>query len=84
MDAMSGYGASHWVGLGTISEFLGLPGKSFLEEGHVWENLERGREDLVDEYCKLDVVSDDARLPRLGVSSGEDDPSRSCAGTFRR
>jgi predicted PolB exonuclease-like 3'-5' exonuclease len=57
MDALSGYGASHWVGLGTMSELLGLPGKSFLEEGEVWENLARGKEELVREYCKLDVGS---------------------------
>jgi predicted PolB exonuclease-like 3'-5' exonuclease len=56
MDTLSGFGASHWVGLGTIAETLGLPGKSFLD-GEVWEHIVAGDERTVDEYCKLDVVT---------------------------
>jgi predicted PolB exonuclease-like 3'-5' exonuclease len=56
MDTLSGFGASHWVGLGTIAETLGLPGKSFLD-GEVWEQIVAGNEELVNEYCKLDVVT---------------------------
>jgi predicted PolB exonuclease-like 3'-5' exonuclease len=55
MDILSGYGASHRVGLGTLSELVGLPGKSFLE-GEVWEHILRDEERLVEEYCKLDVL----------------------------
>jgi predicted PolB exonuclease-like 3'-5' exonuclease len=56
MDVLSGYGASHRVGLETMSQLLGLPGKRFLE-GEVWEHVVRGENELVREYCKLDVVS---------------------------
>ncbi len=55
MDMLSGYGASRFVGLGQMSELLGLPGKGFIE-GEVYEHLLRGEEDLIREYCKLDVV----------------------------
>jgi hypothetical protein len=55
MDVLSGYGASHRVGLGTLSELVGLPGKSFVE-GEVWEHILAGEEELVREYCKMDVL----------------------------
>ena len=55
MDVLSGYGASHRVGLGTLSELVGLPGKSFVE-GEVWEHILAGEEELVREYCKKDVL----------------------------
>ena len=56
MDVLSGYGASSRVGLGKMCEVLGLPGKEFIE-GEVYECILRGEEELVREYCKLDVVS---------------------------
>ena len=56
MDVLSGYGASRWVGLGQMCELLGVPGKEFIE-GEVYECILRGEEELVREYCKLDVVS---------------------------
>jgi hypothetical protein len=55
MDTLSGYGASRWVGLGMMSELLGLPSKSFLE-GEVYEHVLAGEEELVQEYCKLDCL----------------------------
>ncbi len=55
MDVLSGYGASRRAGLGTLSELVGLPGKSFVE-GEVWEHVFAGEEELVREYCKLDVL----------------------------
>jgi predicted PolB exonuclease-like 3'-5' exonuclease len=56
MDTLSGFGASHWVGLGTLAETLGLPGTSFLD-GEVWEHVLAGDERTVQEYCKMDVVT---------------------------
>jgi hypothetical protein len=56
MDVLSGYGASSRVGLQQMCEMLGLPGKGFIE-GEVYEHLLRGEQELVREYCKLDVVS---------------------------
>ncbi len=55
MDVLSGYGASHRVGLNTLSELVGLPGKAFVE-GEVFEHLFAGQADLVREYCKMDVL----------------------------
>ena len=55
MDVMSGYGASRWVGLGTISDLLGLPSNDFLEKP-IHEHILQGEQELVFEYCKLDVV----------------------------
>ena len=55
MDALSGYGASRRVGLGTLSELVGLPGKSFIE-GEVWEHVFSGEAEIVREYCKVDVL----------------------------
>ena len=56
MDVLSGYGASSRVGLGRMCELLGVPGKEFIE-GEVYEHILQGEEELVREYCKLDVVS---------------------------
>ena len=56
MDVLSGYGASTRVGLGLMCEMLGLPSKGFIE-GEVYEHVLRGEQELVCEYCKLDVVS---------------------------
>ena len=42
--------------LGLMCELLGLPGKEFIE-GEVYEHLLAGEEELIREYCKLDVVS---------------------------
>ncbi len=56
MDVLAGYGASRWVGLGQMCDLLGVPSKEFIE-GEVYENILRGDEELVREYCKLDVVS---------------------------
>ena len=55
MDVLSGYGASHRVGLGTLSGLVGLPGKSFIE-GEVWEHVVSGEGEIVREYCKMDVL----------------------------
>jgi hypothetical protein len=55
MDVLSGYGASMRVGLGMMSELLGFPGKSFIES-EVYEHILRGQEDIVREYCKMDVL----------------------------
>lgn len=55
MDVLSGYRASPWVGLGTLSEVLGLPGKPMLDEP-VYAHLMRGEEQRIREYCKLDVL----------------------------
>lgn len=55
MDVLSGYGGSHRVGLNTLSELLGLPGKSFVES-EVWEHVFAGEQHLVREYCKMDVL----------------------------
>ena len=56
MDVLAGYGASRWVGLGQMCELLGVPSKEFIE-GEVYECILRGEQELVREYCKLDVVS---------------------------
>jgi predicted PolB exonuclease-like 3'-5' exonuclease len=55
MDVLSGYGASTRIGLGTLAPILNLIGKSFLTEP-VYAHILRGEEDLVREYCKLDVL----------------------------
>jgi 3'-5' exonuclease len=55
MDVLSGYGASSRVGLGTISQVLGLPGKQFLERA-IHEHVLDGEAARVEEYCKLDTV----------------------------
>ncbi len=55
MDVLSGYGASRWVGLGTLGRLVGLPEMSFLQ-GEVYEHVLSGEEERVREYCKLDVV----------------------------
>jgi predicted PolB exonuclease-like 3'-5' exonuclease len=56
MDVLAGYGASRFVGLGLLGDVLGLPNKKFLE-GSVYEQLLRGEEEQIREYCKLDVVT---------------------------
>jgi len=55
MDVLSGYGASMRVGLGTLSQVLGLPGKAFLSRP-IYEHVLAGEGELVTEYCKLDTV----------------------------
>ena len=56
MDVLAGYGASRWVGLGKMCDLLGIPSKEFID-ADVYEHILSGEEDLVREYCKLDVVS---------------------------
>lgn len=78
MDVLSGYGASRFVGLGTLAELVGLPGKSFLE-GEVWEHLARGDEVTVREYCKMDAL-----LTLLLYLDWEHHRGRLAAGELRR
>lgn len=56
MDVLSGYGASHRVGLGRMCELLGIPGKEFLTES-IYEHILRGDGKIVEEYCKLDCLT---------------------------
>lgn len=55
MDTVGGYGASKWVGLDTLSQAMGLPGKRFLTEP-VYAHVLRNEDAIVRDYCKLDVV----------------------------
>ncbi len=55
MDMLSGYGASSRVGLGTMANMMGLPGKSFLERA-IHEHVLAGEMDRIEAYCQLDTV----------------------------
>ena len=55
MDVLSGYGASHRVGLGRMCELLGIPSKAFLTEP-IYDHILRGEDSIVEEYCKLDYL----------------------------
>ncbi len=75
MDVLAGYGASRWVGLGQMCELLGVPSKEFIE-GEVYECILRGEEELVREYCKLDVVSTMLVFLKWCVQRGDLDGAR--------
>ena len=75
MDVLSGFGASRWVGLGMMSELLGLPSKSFLE-GEVYEHVLGGEEEVVREYCKLDCLATLLVFLAWAVHRGELGPER--------
>ena len=55
MDVLTNYGASYRVGLGTISDLLGLPSKDFLTKP-IYDHILNREDPIVREYCKLDVV----------------------------
>lgn len=55
MDALAGFGASRWVGLGKMCELLDIPGKEFLT-GAIYDHVLEGEEKIVEEYCKLDCL----------------------------
>ncbi|HEV3189928.1 MAG TPA: hypothetical protein VGY54_05490 [Polyangiaceae bacterium] len=55
MDALSGFGNAMRAGLGTMSDLLGLPGKSFLDRA-IYDHVLDGDAATVVEYCKLDTV----------------------------
>ena len=72
MDVLSGYGASHRVGLGTLSEIpvrehsiaigeiavlLGFPGKLGMSGAHVWDAYLEGRIGDIRDYCETDVLN---------------------------
>jgi predicted PolB exonuclease-like 3'-5' exonuclease len=73
MDVLSGYGASARVGLGTLSEVVGLVGKRFVDEP-VHAHWLRGEHALVREYCKLDVVETLLLFLLWAVHCGQADP----------
>lgn len=56
MDSLSGFGAGMRAGLGTISELLGVPSKSFLNRP-IYDHICDGDAASVVEYCKLDTVA---------------------------
>ena len=55
MDVLSGYGASHHVGLKRMCELFGIPGKAFLTEP-IYDHILGGKDSIVEEYCKLDCL----------------------------
>jgi predicted PolB exonuclease-like 3'-5' exonuclease len=75
MDVLSSYGASPRVGLGLLSETMGLPSKRFID-GHVYEHVLRGEEARVREYCKLDVLDTLLLFLAWLVHRGELAPAR--------
>ena len=55
MDVLSGYGASHRVGIGRMCELFGIPGKAFLTEP-IYDHILGEQDGIVEEYCKLDCL----------------------------
>jgi 3'-5' exonuclease len=74
MDVLSGFGASHRVGLGTLAPLLGLPGKSFLTKP-IYDHVLDGDEELVREYCKLDCLDTLLLYLAWAVHCGALDPA---------
>jgi len=55
MDVLSGYGSAMRAGLGTMSNLLELPTKSFLDRT-IYDHVLDGTAHRVVDYCKLDTV----------------------------
>ncbi len=75
MDVLTGYGASPRVGLGLVSEVLGLPGKKFLD-AEVYQHILAGEHQRVGEYCKLDALTTLLAFLRWCIHRGDLDRER--------
>ncbi len=75
MDVLSGYGASHRVGLGRMCELFGIPGKAFLTEP-IYDHILGGEDSIVEEYCKLDCLDTLLVFLTWLVHTGEPSPER--------
>jgi predicted PolB exonuclease-like 3'-5' exonuclease len=57
MDVLSGYQGRGRVGLDSVAQLLGLPGKLGLSGEAVWEAHLAGHADRIRNYCETDVVN---------------------------
>lgn len=82
MDVLSGFQGRGRVGLDSMAQLLGLPGKLGLTGERVWEAYLAGHVDRIRDYCEVDVVNTYLVYLRFELMRGRlthDEHDRECA-----
>jgi len=82
MDVLSGFQGRGRVGLDSMAQLLGLPGKLGLSGEGVWEAHLEGRSEDIRNYCETDVVNTYLIYLRFELMRGRlapDEHDRECA-----